>query len=140
MNALSLIAAEQASGGILNLLILVLPLGLLFYMMVVPQRKQKQKHAAFVSSLGVGDDVVTAGGMYGTISFMEDDVVHLEVDTDVVIRVSKGSLSRAAVESPVEAPTRGRGLLGGRAPAATGDAPSSDPESPDAPADGKTGA
>ena len=140
MNAVSLIAQQNSSGGILNLLILVLPLGLLFYMMVVPQRKQKQKHAAFVSSLGVGDDVVTAGGMYGTISFMEDDVVHLEVDTDVVIRVSKGSLSRAAGESTVDPPARSRGLLGGLVPTKDRGTASPDAGSADASADGKTGA
>ncbi len=106
MNAvLSLLAAEEKSGGIFSILILVLPLGALLYLMVIPQRKQRAKHAAFVSSLGVGDEVVTAGGIYGTITYMEDGIAHVEVDTDVVIRVTIASITRAA--SDPEPATRG---------------------------------
>lgn len=77
-----------------SLLLPLLLLGPLVYMMVVPQRKQKKQHAEFVASLGVGDEVVTSGGIHGTVTFVEDSVVHVEVDTDVVIRVSKASLAR----------------------------------------------
>lgn len=90
-----------------SLLLPLLLLGPLVYMMVVPQRKQKKQHAQFVASLAVGDDVVTSGGIHGTVTFVEDSVVHVEVDTDVVIRVSKSSLARregaAAVESTDDA-------------------------------------
>jgi preprotein translocase YajC subunit len=64
--------------------------------MVIPQRKQRAKQAAFLSKLGVGDEVVTNGGMYVTITNIEEGVAHLEVDTDVVVRVAVSSLSRAA--------------------------------------------
>jgi len=87
------LAAEQ-SGGLTGLILpAVLMIGLA-YMFIVPQRKQKQKAAEFMSKLEVGSEVVTAGGLYGTINHIEGDVVHLEVDTDVVIRISKGSLAR----------------------------------------------
>lgn len=109
MNALiTMLAQEKAEGGgLLSILILVLPLGALFYLMIVPQRKQRAKHQAFVSSLSVGDEVVTSGGLYGTINLIEGNVVHLEVDSDVVIRVALSSLSRAA--SDPEVPVRGGG-------------------------------
>lgn len=102
MNAfIALLAADTKSqSSIFSILILVLPLGAIFYLMVIPQRKQKAKHAAFVSSIGVGSEVVTAGGMYGKVTFIEDGVAHLEVDTDVVVRVSLSSLSRSAVDEP----------------------------------------
>lgn len=102
MNAtLSLFAAAAKSqSSIFSILILVLPLGAIFYLMVIPQRKQKQKHAAFVSSISVGSEVVTSGGIFGRVTFIEDGVAHLEVDTDVVIRVSMSSLSRSAVDEP----------------------------------------
>ncbi len=90
-----MLAANQGN-GLFNLLILVLPLGALLYLMVIPQRKQKAKHAQFVASLDVGDEVVTAGGIYGTITYLEDGIAHVEVDTDVVIRVTIASITRAA--------------------------------------------
>jgi preprotein translocase subunit YajC len=102
---LSFLAAEQKSGGLFSILILVLPLGALVYLMIIPQRKQRQKQAQFVSSLGVGDEIVTAGGIYGTITHIEDGVAEIEVDHDVVLRVTLSSITRAA--SDPEPPVRG---------------------------------
>lgn len=93
---IALLAADKQQGGLGSLLILVLPLAAIVYLMVIPQRKQRQKQQAFLSQLEVGDEVVTAGGMYGTINHIEDGVAHLEVDTDTVIRVAVTSLSRSA--------------------------------------------
>jgi len=90
----SILAQSQEQGSLWSLLFPLLLLAPLMYFMIVPQRKQKQRHAQFISGLAVGDDVVTAGGIHGMITFIEDDVVHVQVDTDVVIRVSKASLAR----------------------------------------------
>jgi preprotein translocase subunit YajC len=98
VNAISLLAATQSGGSLLSILIFILPLGALFYLMIVPQRKQRQKHADFVQSLQVGDEVVTSGGVFGRITYLEDGVAHIEVDTDVVIRVTIASISRPATE------------------------------------------
>jgi preprotein translocase subunit YajC len=94
---LAILAASKSQGNpLLSLLFLGLPIAAIFYLMVIPQRKQRAKQAAFLSKLSVGDEVVTTGGMYGPITYLEDGVAHLEVDTDVVIRVAVSSLSRAA--------------------------------------------
>ena len=107
---LSLLGATQQSGGLFSILILVLPLGALVYLMIVPQRKQRAKQAEFLSSLSVGDEVVTAGGLYGTINALEDGIAHLEVDTDVVVRVSVASLTRsAAADATVDVTDREAG-------------------------------
>ena len=98
MNATSFLAQQNGGGGLFSILILVLPLGALFYLMIVPQRKQRAKHAEFVKNLDVGDEVVTSGGLYGRITYLEEGVAHIEVDTDVVIRVTLASIARAANE------------------------------------------
>lgn len=91
--AVSLLAAEQQSAG--GSLIIFLPImALLVYMMIVPQRKQKKKQEEMLRALTVGDDVVTSGGIHGTVTFLEDNVAHVLVDTDVVIRVTKTALTR----------------------------------------------
>lgn len=94
MNGLiALLAQNNQQSG--SSLILFLPLIALFiYMMVVPQRRQKKKLAETMAALRVGDEVVTASGIYGTVTFLEDSVAHIQVDTDVVIRVTKSSLTR----------------------------------------------
>jgi len=110
----TLLAAEQQSNP-LGILILVVPFGLLIWLMVVPQRKQKARQQQLMSNLAVGDEVMTSGGIVGQITHIEDGVVHLEVDHDVVIRVAKGSIARSMAEpDPDSAPSRSRGgLLGG---------------------------
>lgn len=116
MNPLANIVAQQSSGGSpLGILILIVPFGLLIWLMVVPQRKQKARQQQLISSLAVGDEVMTSGGVVGQITHVEDSLVHLEVDHDVVIRVAKGSIARSMSEpDPDAAPARSKGgLLGG---------------------------
>ncbi len=98
---LALLAADKQSGNpLLSLLVFALPLGAIFYLMVIPQRKQRAKQQEFLSALEVGDEVVTSGGIYGTINHLEDGVAHLQVDTQTVIRVAVSSLSRSAQADP----------------------------------------
>ncbi len=116
MNTFANLLAQEQSGNPLGLLVIIIPFGLLIYLMVVPQRKQRARQQQLIASLEAGEEVVTAGGIVGTINFVEDDLVHLEVDNDVVIRVAKGSISRTTREpDPAERPSGGMlgGLFGG---------------------------
>ena len=128
MNTLVTLLGAQESGNPLGLLIIIIPFGLLIYLMVVPQRKQRARQQQLIASLEAGEEVVTAGGIVGTINVVEDDLVHLEVDNDVVIRVAKGSISRTTREpDPAERPSGGMlgGLFGGggKRPAESSSAP-----------------
>jgi preprotein translocase subunit YajC len=131
VNPYASILAQESQGSPLGLLIILVPFGLLIYMMIVPQRKQRARQQQLIASIDTGDEVVTAGGIVGVVTVVEEDLVHLEVDNDVVIRVAKGSVSRNLSEPEVE--RQGGGLLsglfgGGRAAA------SSDSANDDAPA------
>lgn len=124
--AQNVLAQNNAEGGgsILSLLIILIPMGAILYMTVIPQRKQRQRHAEMLRKIDVGDEVLTTGGILGTITHVEDDVYHVEIDTDVVIRVSKGAIARNMAEpDPAEKPARG-GLLGGLSAPAKGAADS----------------
>ncbi len=113
MNALASVLAQESSGSPLGILILIVPFGLLIWLMVVPQRKQRARQQQLLSKLDVGDEVITSGGIVGVITFVEDQLVHLEVDHDVVIRVAKASIARTTEEPDPATATRSRGgLLG----------------------------
>jgi preprotein translocase subunit YajC len=113
----TILAQDDAQGGsILGLLIILIPMGAILYMTIVPQRKQRQRHAEMLRTIGVGDEVLTTGGIVGTITHADDDVFHVEVDTDVVVRVAKSAIARNMAEpDPAERPAgrQRRGLLGG---------------------------
>ena len=55
-------------------------LALAFFLLIVrPQRRRVAAHRALVATLEVGDEVITTGGIYGTVRAIEDDAVELEV-------------------------------------------------------------
>lgn len=116
ISTLSLILAQEdkGGGGLISLLILILPMAALVYLMTIPQRKQRQKQEAMLRQIDVGNEVVTTGGIVGVVTYVDDDLFHVEIDDDVVVRVAKGAISKnlSVVEEP--APSRSRkGLLDG---------------------------
>ncbi len=79
----------------------------ILYMTIVPQRKQRQRQADMLRKLDVGDEVITTGGIIGVITFVEDDLFHLEVDNDVVIRIAKSAVARSTTEpDPADKPAK----------------------------------
>ena len=72
-------------------------LAVAFFLLIVrPQRRRAQAHRQFVAALEVGDEVMTTGGILGTIRSLDDELVELEVAPGTVIRVA-----RMAVTQPV---------------------------------------
>ncbi len=67
--------------------------GIFYFLAIRPQRRQKQQHAEMVSMLKKGDEVVTIGGMFGTISGIGDDWVELEVAKRTKVRYLKRAIS-----------------------------------------------
>lgn len=63
----------QGGSGLFGLLPFVLLIPLFYFMIIVPQRKQRQKQQAMIEALKVGDKIVTTGGMYGTITILRED-------------------------------------------------------------------
>ena len=76
-------------------------LGLLFWLLLIrPQRRARQQTAALQSSLSPGDEVVTIGGIIGTIVAIDDDTVDLDVAEDVVL-----TFTRRAIVGPAAPPS-----------------------------------
>lgn len=73
----------------------------LYLLLVRPQRQQAKRHQEMLQSLSVGDEVITAGGVYGEVTEIDDERVQLEVDADVRIAVARKAI--ASKVSPEEA-------------------------------------
>jgi len=67
-----------------------------FLLLIVrPQRRQMAAHRALVASLEVGDEVVTSGGIYGTIKAIDGEgTLDLEVSHGVVLHVARGAIAQ----------------------------------------------
>ena len=66
----------------------------MYLLLIRPQQRRVRQHQALVASLAVGDEVVTAGGILGTITGVSDEYVSLEVAPATVVQVLRGSVSR----------------------------------------------
>jgi preprotein translocase subunit YajC len=101
--ALTLAQAPQR-----NPLIGMLPFVVLFFlfwvMIIVPQRRQAKAHAEMVAALQKGDQVVTAGGLIGTITAVRDDSVELRTGSSTVVVERARVTRRADTSAPAAKP------------------------------------
>jgi len=67
-----------------------------FLLIVRPQRRRLTAHRALVAALEIGDEVVTTGGIFGTIRGLDDDQVRLEVSAGVVITVARAAIAQSS--------------------------------------------
>jgi preprotein translocase subunit YajC len=72
--------------------ILVL-LALVWFLLIRPQRRRQNEAQRLVGSLAVGQEVVTAGGLYGIVTAVEEDEVRLRIADDVEVRVAKRAIA-----------------------------------------------
>ena len=90
-----LLAADApASDGILQFVILFVPLFVIWYFLVImPQQRQRKKTQEMLASLKTGDRVLTSGGIYGTIVSFRDQIVKVQVASQVKIDVARSAIT-----------------------------------------------
>lgn len=90
-------SSSAPSGGIGSffanpLFMLIIIVVIMYFLMIRPQRKKQKEIEKFRNSLQVGQDVVTASGVYGTIKEINDNIIMLEIARGVVIKIEKSSV------------------------------------------------
>ena len=86
----------QAGGGqsaFMNLVPLIFMFAIFYFLLIRPQQKKAKEHRSLLDSLKKGDAVVTAGGMHGKVTAIDDNVVTLEIATGVNIKINKGFIA-----------------------------------------------
>ena len=75
---------------------------LIFYFLLYrPQQKAKKARDEMMSSLKVGTKIITAGGIYGTITELDNEVLTVQIADDVNIRITRGAVGTIAPEKKV---------------------------------------
>lgn len=74
------------------IIILVLLFAMFYFLMVRPMRQREKKHDEMVSTLQVGNRVITAGGIFGELVTIDEDSVVIKVESGATMRVTKGSI------------------------------------------------
>jgi preprotein translocase subunit YajC len=75
------------------LLFVLLVLVAYFVVVALPRKRARVAQAELLAGLEVGDQVLTAGGMLGTIHALDDDVVQLEVASGIVVRLDRRAVA-----------------------------------------------
>ena len=93
----SILLQAGGSGGFGGFLI---PLGLMFaimyFMVIMPQQRQRKKIQEMLSAVKAGDKIITSGGIYGTINGIDGDSVILKISSEpqVKIRISRAAIAQ----------------------------------------------
>ena len=92
------------------LLFFVAIAAVMWFLLVRPQRQRQAAHRALVAALAPDDEVVTAGGIFGTVRSIADDHVMLEIAPETEVRIAKEAVTgvlRKDGESASETEVRG---------------------------------
>ena len=99
-------APAAAPGGIENSLMSLLPLVLMFvvlyFIMIRPQMKRQKEHKAMVEALAKGDEVVTAGGVYGKVSKLGETNLHIEVSDGVEVMIQRHAVTQVLPKGTIK--------------------------------------
>ena len=80
--------------GITQILFLYVPIGLIFYFLIIrPQRQQQKKLKEMLANLKKNDEVVTASGIHGTVAIVKEKTVVVRVDEGCRIEFDKESIA-----------------------------------------------
>ncbi len=86
-------AGAPAGGGLITFIPLLLMLVVFYFLMIRPQQKRMKEHAAMVGALKKGDEVVTNGGLGGTVTKVGDAYMLLRVADNVEVSVQKSAVA-----------------------------------------------
>ncbi|WP_343631990.1 preprotein translocase subunit YajC [Roseateles sp.] len=85
-------AAADPMGGIVQMLPLVALFAIMYFVMIRPQMKRQKEHKALVEALAKGDEVITAGGLLGKVSKIEESYLRVEIAPGVEIQIQRSAV------------------------------------------------
>lgn len=104
INRMVLAADPGAGGALTQFLLLFAPLFLIWYFLVIlPQQRNRRKTQNMLSNLKTGDRVMTSGGIYGTVTGFRGDVVQLQIASQVKVDIARTAITGVHAEGEEEA-------------------------------------
>ena len=97
--------ASQGGGGMTSFLIMMVAIfAIMYFFMIKPQQKRQKEIQNFQNSLQEGTQVVTGGGIYGTVKKIDlaTGIIEVKIADGVVIKVDKGYVYKDTASTPVQ--------------------------------------
>ncbi len=93
-------AAGGTGAGMIMVVYIVLIVGFIYFFMLRPQKKEQKKMSAMLSSLAIGDSILTNSGFYGIVIDITEDTVIVEFGNNKNCRIPMQKSAISAVEKP----------------------------------------
>ncbi len=91
-------AGAPAGGGASGLIMMVVIFAIFYFILIRPQQKKMKEHKKMVEDLKKGDEIITAGGIYGTVENTSPDTLTVKIAEGVKVKVTRGSVAHVITE------------------------------------------
>jgi preprotein translocase subunit YajC len=95
-------AGASGPGGSTMIIFYALLFAAMYFFMIAPQRKKQKEHEKMLAALGSGDEIVTSGGIYGTITNVKDDRFVVRIAENTKIEVGKSFVTAVVSKAGAE--------------------------------------
>jgi preprotein translocase subunit YajC len=85
-------AAAQGGGGYQGIIMMVVIFAIFYFIMIRPQQKNMKEHKAMLDAIKKGDEIVTAGGIYGTVEGVNSDTLTVKIAEGVKVKMTRSSV------------------------------------------------
>ena len=75
-----------------SFLIIIVAFAFLWFVLIRPQKRRQMEAARLMNTLNVGDEVLTAGGIYGEVTELEDDAVMVRIAPELEVKVARKAI------------------------------------------------
>ncbi|MEY4481071.1 MAG: hypothetical protein RIQ84_233 [Pseudomonadota bacterium] len=96
-------AAGAEGGGIMGFLPLILMFVVLYFVMIRPQMKRQKEVKNMLETLGVGDEVVTVGGLMGKVTQLKDQYLTVELVPGTEVKMQKSAVTAVLPKGTIKA-------------------------------------
>jgi len=90
-------ASSGSSSGFGFVFVLIAMAAVFYFLLIRPQQRRQRQQRQLIESVEVGDEVMTIGGLFGTVNAIDDESVTLEVSPGVELRFAKSAVARKLV-------------------------------------------
>lgn len=96
--------AAQGGGGMSFIIMMIAIFAIMYFFMIRPQQKRQKEIQTFQNSLAEGTEVITGGGIYGTVKKIDlaNGTVDVKIADGVVIKVDKGYVFKDTSSTPIQ--------------------------------------
>ncbi len=92
--------AQGGAGGLAGFLPIIILFAIFYFLLIRPQQKKAKEHREMISNLKKGNQVITSGGIYGTILSLDENIITLEIAENVDIKVTRSNVGLLISETP----------------------------------------